>query len=114
MVVSATVGVLWWVFAGGLTFVIQIEFGIAPELLEGAQVVVDGEVVGTLTRMGSRTVSGFKVGDGEHSVELRLEGYRSASVSVNPASQGGAALLQADVGQVSDGDGGSIDAVFLY
>ena len=91
-----------------------IEVGIAPELLEGAEVVVDGGVVGALTRMGVRTLSGFKVGDGDHSVEVRLEGYASRSMTVNPASQGGSALLLADFGQVSDGDGASIDAVVLY
>jgi hypothetical protein len=58
-------------------YVVQIQFGIAPEVLAGAEVVIDGEVVGILQRHGDRTVSGFAVEEGDHTAELRLPGCES-------------------------------------
>lgn len=79
----ATVGavailiVLWRSCVTNPAYVIQIEFGMAPEVLAGAEVVIDGEVVGMLKRHGSRTMSGFPVEEGDHTVELRLPGCES-------------------------------------
>lgn len=53
-------------------YVVQVQFGIAPDVLTGAEVVIDGEVVGRLARTGGRTVTTFKVTEGDHAAELRL------------------------------------------
>ena len=69
--------ILWKSCVGGPAYIVQIQFGIAPEVLAGATVVIDGEVVGILERHGSRTVSGFPVEEGDHTAELQLPGCES-------------------------------------
>jgi hypothetical protein len=69
--------ILWRSCVAGPAYIVQIEFGMAPEVLAGAAVVIDGEVVGLLERHGNRTVSGFPVEEGDHTVELRLSGCES-------------------------------------
>lgn len=69
--------ILWRSCVVGPAYVVQIEFGMAPEVLAGAEVVIDGEVVGMLKRHGNRTVSGFPVEEGDHTAELRLPGCES-------------------------------------
>lgn len=51
--------------------VVQIEFGMYPEEFEGAEVVIDGEVRGTLKRFGNANRTGFEVSEGEHTIALR-------------------------------------------
>lgn len=74
----AVAGVLYligWVFVAGYGgAVIQVEWGYVPKL-EGAEVVIDGEVAGTLFRRGRQTLSGFRVPLGRHEVRVRLEEY---------------------------------------
>ncbi|MDH5196328.1 MAG: hypothetical protein OEY20_03635, partial [Gemmatimonadota bacterium] len=53
------------------------QFGVDPAFLLGAEVVIDGEVVGRLERSGTRTVSGFPVEEGDHTAELRVPGCTS-------------------------------------
>lgn len=77
-------------------YVILVEFGTAPELLEGAEVVIDGEVAGTLRRMGARTQTGFRVAEGRHEVFLRMEGYPSDTTRVTTGFGGGQVRLMAD------------------
>jgi hypothetical protein len=50
--------------------VIQIDFGMYPEVFEGAEVEIDGKVVGTLERTGQATRAGFKVKEGKHVVRV--------------------------------------------
>lgn len=69
--------ILWRSCAGGPAYTVQIYFGRDPEILAGAEVVIDGEVVGVLERHGNRTVSGFAVDEGDHTAELRLPGCES-------------------------------------
>jgi hypothetical protein len=73
----AIVIILWRSCVARPAYVVQIEFGLAPEVLAGAEVVIDGEVVGLLARQGNRTLSGFPVAEGDHTVELRLPGCES-------------------------------------
>lgn len=69
--------ILWRSCLGGPAYTVQIYFGRDAELLVGAEVVIDGEVVGVLERHGNRTVSGFAVDEGDHTAELRLPGCDS-------------------------------------
>ncbi len=63
---------LWRGYAGWPSYIVQIDYQWAADLVEGAEVLVDGEVVGKLERLGRRTVNGFEVAKGEHVVDLRL------------------------------------------
>lgn len=69
--------ILWKSCVNRPAYLVQIQFGIAPEVLGGAEVVIDGEVVGSLQRHGGRTVSGFPVEEGDHTAELMLPGCES-------------------------------------
>jgi len=93
---------------------VRIEFGIAPEILVGATVVIDGEVAGTITRPRAPTVNGFPVKPGEHTVELRLEGYGSQSITVDTRTEGGTARLMADFSEQRNPDGSSQSTLVLY
>ena len=44
-----------------------IQFGISPEDFVGVEVLVDGEVAGTLQRTGGATRTGFRIGKGDMS-----------------------------------------------
>jgi hypothetical protein len=77
--------------------IFQIEFGMAPEIFVGAEVVVDGAVLGVIERRGSRTVNGFRVPEGDHEVELRVEGFQSRSVRITSGFGGGRPFLIADI-----------------
>jgi hypothetical protein len=88
---------MWFVFGGNSSSVIVIEFGISPRDLIGTEVVIDGEVVGTLQRMGSRTQTGFKVSDGDHIVTLRHPEFRTRQTRVTSGFGGQRVLLVADI-----------------
>ena len=72
--------ILWCARATDPGYVVQVQFGIAPEVLTGAEVVIDGEGAGTLRRTGGRTVTSFEVPEGDHAAELRLGGCTSETV----------------------------------
>jgi hypothetical protein len=72
VVVGAAILLLWRVMAGPPTTVIQIEFGMYAQEFVGATVLIDGEERGQLKRRGARTVNGFKVPEGDHTVQVRL------------------------------------------
>lgn len=86
---------LWRAYAGGPSYVLQIDYQWAADFVEGAEVVVDGAVVGKLERIGRRTVNGFKVAKGDHVVTLRTE---NCAVEEQPVTLGPAriAILNAD------------------
>jgi len=88
---------MWFLFGGNSSSVIAIEFGISPRDLIGTEVVIDGEVVGTLQRMGSRTQTGFKVSDGDHIVTLRHPEFRTRQTRVTSGFGGQRVLLVADI-----------------
>jgi hypothetical protein len=69
--------VLWKSGVRDPSYVLQIQFGNAPDILAGAEVVIDDSVVGSLKREGARTVSGFRVEEGDHTAKLRLPGCTS-------------------------------------
>jgi len=85
--------VLWRSCASRPSYVLQVQFGNAPDVLVGAEVVVDDSVVGRLTRQGARTVSGFRVGEGDHTAELRLPGCTSERARFTSGFGGAVATL---------------------
>lgn len=71
---AVAAALLWgaWVMLGGAPgHVIQIDWAWAGDLAAGAEVVVDGAVVGRLEKVGGRPVTGFEVEPGTHEVTLR-------------------------------------------
>ena len=62
--------------------IIQLDFGMYPELLEGAQVEIDGKVVGTLESTGQATRAGFKVEKGRHVVRVLHPEIAAADIEV--------------------------------
>jgi hypothetical protein len=91
----ALIFVLWRAYAGGPSYVVQIDYQWAADFVEGAEVLVDGEAVGTLAKLGRRYVNGFKVARGDHTVELRTPNCetRSEPVTLGPSR---IAVLTAD------------------
>lgn len=80
---------------GGSTYIIQIEFGMFKEL-EGTEVVIDGELAGTLKKLGGATRTGFKVKEGSHEVMLRHPDYRSLPTTVQTGTGGERVMLMMD------------------
>lgn len=71
LVAGAAVAVMWTLARGdGGRYVVQVEFGAAPDL-EGATVLIDGVEAGTLARRGNRTLTGFRVAEGDHVIIVR-------------------------------------------
>ncbi|MDX1492569.1 MAG: hypothetical protein R3253_00740 [Longimicrobiales bacterium] len=68
--------VLAWIWmAGGTTHLIQIDYSWAREMLDSAEVEIDGQVVGILQRYGrSNFVTGFEVEPGAHVVRVSVDG----------------------------------------
>jgi|GEM_PF-1457600 len=76
--------------------VIQIEFGMWPTELEGVQVSIDDEVVGTLKRFGNSFRTGFEVDDGKHTVKLLHPEIPCKPARVTSGAGGRTVLLIAD------------------
>ncbi|HKJ02862.1 MAG TPA: hypothetical protein VJ997_10420, partial [Longimicrobiales bacterium] len=86
-VAGAIVFGLWWMYSGGPSYVLQIDYAFTGDLMEGAEVVVDDSVVGTLEGPGRNRVVGFRLSAGEHVVDLRGPGctFRPDTVTVGPS-----------------------------
>ena len=68
----------WLWMSGGTTHLLQIDFRWPGPFLEGAQVELDGQTIGTLQRYGgSGWVTGFEVEPGEHVVRVLKDGCES-------------------------------------
>ena len=74
---------------------IQIDFSEGSDVLAGAQVVIDGVVVGELQPGGAAASVSFKVTAGNHSLELRKEGYESQAFEIVGAAAEGTTSLTA-------------------
>ncbi len=80
--------ILWWLYTGGPTYVIQIDHQWIGELADSAEMVIDGRAVGTLEYdPRGRPVRGFEVQPGEYVVELRTRHCeaRPDTVTVGPS-----------------------------
>ena len=94
-VIVGAVMVLLWLGSGINAPVLQVEWGTVPDLA-GAEVVVDGHVVGRLELRRRRTRTGFEVREGAHQVVLRWSGCPGIPDTIT-ATSGRPALLMADV-----------------
>lgn len=64
----------WWLASGGPSYLLQVDYSWTGGVIEGAEVVLDGEVIGMLERVsGNQPVTGFYVEKGEHVVSVRNE-----------------------------------------
>ncbi|NJD18106.1 MAG: hypothetical protein FIA95_02310 [Gemmatimonadetes bacterium] len=101
-VVGAVLFGAWLVLGRARSYVIQIDWAWTGDLATGAEVLVDGVVVGTLEPMRRRPVRGFEVEKGTHVVTLRGGPCetRPDTVAVGP---GRIAVLMADVDERSTG-----------
>ena len=111
LVAVAALVVLWRACAGGPSTYVQIEFGMDPEYLTGARVVIDGEVVGTLERLRGRTLNGFPVDEGDHTVEVRREGCTSETARVTTGFGGTTVRLMAEPAEAVSPEDGSYGCV---
>ena len=73
MVVAAAMVAMWVFAAGGSARIIQIDYSWTGGEIEGAEVMIDGEVVGRLELYHGQRVNGFEVDKGEHVVSVRSE-----------------------------------------
>jgi hypothetical protein len=103
LAVGALLAALWFGFGGGKSAVILFDFSISPRDFEGAEVIIDGEVVGTLKRMGNRLQTGFRVADGEHVVTLRHPEFLVRQTKVTSGFGAQQVVIQVDFGR-SAGD----------
>lgn len=104
---------LWFMAAGGQKSIIQINYAMYPEVLEGAEVVIDDEVVGTLTPIGRNHLAGFQVDDGSHVVSIRHPEFACDPVTIQSGYGGRQVQLLAELGEVRAADGDVQTAVFL-
>jgi hypothetical protein len=77
--------------------IIQLDFSMYPEVLEGCDVEIDGKVVGRLERYGQAMRSGFKVKQGKHVVRVLHDEYESQSIEVDVSKPGEKARLMLDM-----------------
>jgi hypothetical protein len=84
--------------------IVQLDFSMYPELFEGLEVEIDGQVVGKLESVGQATRSGFKVGKGEHRVRVLHPEYASEPLTVVLEKPGEKARLLLDLAEVYDSD----------
>lgn len=83
LVVGLGLVIAWIWMSGGASHTIQIDYRWAPEVLDSADVEIDGQVVGILQRYGrSNFVTGFKVEPGEHVVRVLLDGCEAVPDTV--------------------------------
>ena len=84
---------------------VSIEFGVAPEILEGREVVVDGRIVGRLERVGQATRNAFPLEEGEHDVWIRHERFASRKARVAATMKGQKVHLLAELADEASPDG---------
>jgi hypothetical protein len=75
---------------------IVIEWGIAPEELEGLEVEIDGKIAGKLARFGEATRTAFAVDKGEHRIRIVHPTRTCETVKVDAALATQRVMLIAD------------------
>ncbi|MFQ5537118.1 MAG: hypothetical protein ACE5GJ_06660 [Gemmatimonadota bacterium] len=73
--------------------IVQIQFGEAPELLEGAEILADGAVVDTLRRILRRTLMGFEIPAGARLLSLHVPASAHTASGRGSAHTGSPAAL---------------------
>ena len=95
--VGIVTSVMWAQASPNDQYVILIEWATMPSL-EGTEVLIDGEPAGALKRMGPRTQTGFKVGEGDHAVSFNHPEYPSEPTTVTTGFGGGHIMLMPELG----------------
>ena len=83
---------------------VSIEFGAIPEF-EGAEVLIDDHVVGKLERTGQATRISFPVEMGDHTVCIKVKGFRCEPAKVTVEMKGQKVRLLANVLDMTSPDG---------
>jgi hypothetical protein len=95
---------------GGTTggeMIIQLDYSMYPEVFEGAEVEIDGNVVGELRRHGQITRSGFEVGKGSHTVRVLHPEFRCEPARIAMEMPGQKARFMLDLEERYDRQDGS-------
>lgn len=77
---------------------IVVEWGLAPETLEGCEVEIDGEIAGMLQRVTPTTRTGFEVKDGSHTIAILHPEYYCEVKEVTTGGLQKQVVLVADLG----------------
>lgn len=104
MVVGALLLGVFLAFGGrlGPRPVIQVEYGMYPEVFQGMTVEIDGQRAGTLHPFGAANRTGFVVKEGRHSVRVVHPAYASVARDVDVRADGRPVLLILDLQQNLD------------
>lgn len=102
VVVLAVFG-MWWYASGGPSYILQIDYSWTGDMIEGAEVLVDGVPVGVLERRSGQPVTGFRLEAGEHGVSVRTEDCAGRPETVTLDWQNRRVLFMADLREGFDG-----------
>ena len=91
--------------------VVQLDFGMYPEVFEGAGVEIDGKVVGKLEGTGEIMRAGFKVSRGKHVVRVLHPKYESERMEVDVSKPGQKVRLMLDLREHADASGRMTTAI---
>jgi hypothetical protein len=98
MIVALVVVVLWRWASGPWGPVLRIDYQMVGPLLEGAEVIIDGHVAGTLESIGRQFATGFRTERGTHVVVVRTPQCASRPDTVVVGTGGSRmAVLVADI-----------------
>ncbi len=94
----------WWYASGGPSYILQIDYSWTGDMIRGADVILDGEVIGTLEPVtGNQPVTGFKIEKGEHTVTVRHEDCTGRPETFTAGSGGRRILFMADIDERFEG-----------
>ena len=99
MVAGVLVTALYVAFGGkfGPQPVVQIEFGMYPEVFNGLTVEIDGKPAGKLQMFGAANRTGFIVKEGSHTIRVLHPMYASVERTVDVRANGRPVLLILDL-----------------
>jgi hypothetical protein len=104
MVSGVLVVAMFFAFGGrfGPRPVVQIEFGMYPEVFQGLTVEIDGKPAGTLRPFGAANRTGFAVKEGPHAIRVLHPKYASVERTVDVRANGRGVLLILDLQSTAD------------
>ena len=113
MVAGVLIMILYFAFGGrlGPQPVVQIEFGMYPEVFQGMTVEIDGQPAGTLKPLGAANRTGFIVKEGHHTVRVVHPLYASIVREVDVKANGHPVLLILDLRATANARGRSETAI---
>lgn len=82
--------------------VVQLDFAMYPEIFEGCDVEIDGEIVGSLKTHGATMRTGFDVELGRHDVRVLHPEYDCEPAKVHIELEGQKTRLMMDLEDVYD------------